>query len=66
MRLEAQGYCQKCKAYRLHARERFGDGWGLLLSLLTCGLFLPLWLLLVFIQHFTDPYRCQTCGQVAR
>ncbi len=66
MRIETQRFCRTCQQPRLHARERFGDGWGLLLSFLTCGLFLPVWFLLVFIQQFTDPFRCSRCGSDQR
>ena len=56
-----QRFCPTCGRPTLHGREMFGDGWGCLLTLLTGGLFLPLWLILIVVQTCT-PYRCQTCG----
>jgi len=35
---------------------------GLLLTLLTAGLFLPIWLL-IDVLGVLRPYKCQTCGR---
>lgn len=59
---QVQRFCGQCGKNTLHSREYFGDGWGCLLTLITAGLFLPVWLVLRFIQFFAHPYRCQTCG----
>lgn len=55
-------HCRQCQRKTLHARERFSDGWGVLLTILTAGLFLPIWLLIGVANSLTR-YRCQTCGQ---
>lgn len=46
----------------LHAKERFSFGMGLLLTLLTAGLFIPIWLL-IDVLGFVRPHKCQTCGR---
>jgi hypothetical protein len=53
--------CLSCGKTTLHARNRFSDGIGCILSLFTCGLFLPLWFLIILIEAF-HPTRCQACG----
>lgn len=58
---QKQKYCPVCGRYTLHAKEMFSDGMGCLLTLLTGGLFLLLWIPLGIIQSLS-PYRCQSCG----
>ena len=60
--LQARRYCRECGKKTLHAREHFGAGWGLLLTVLTGGLFLPVWLLIAIVEAF-KPWRCQVCGK---
>ena len=55
-------YCRSCKAKTLHARNVLGTGWGLLLTLFTAGLFLPVWFLLSVFGAIFIPDRCQQCG----
>ena len=57
--------CGQCKTQRLHTRKRFSDGLALALTLFSCGLFLPVWVLIAFCETFT-PWRCQACGSVWR
>lgn len=60
---QQQKLCKNCHRYTLHARASFNIGIGLLLTLLTAGGFLLLWIPLAIIDS-TKPYRCQVCGQV--
>ena len=62
---QAQAYCKTCKRKTLHARERFSDAMGCLLTVLTGGLFFPVWVLVVLTQK-RNPWRCQVCGQARR
>ena len=55
-------HCRYCQRRTLHSKERFGCGMGLLLTLLTTGLFLPIWLL-IDVLGVLRPYKCQTCGR---
>lgn len=58
---QARRYCYDCERKTLHAKETFGDGMGCLLTILTLGLFIPVWLLIGIIEAF-KPFRCQRCG----
>lgn len=60
--VQARRHCYDCDRKTLHAKDRFSDGWGCLLTVLTAGLFLPIWLLLGIIEAF-KPWRCQRCGK---
>jgi len=59
--LQRQRYCKTCQKKTLHARATFSGGWGIFLTIITAGLFLPVWLLIALIQAFS-PWRCQVCG----
>jgi hypothetical protein len=59
---QTQEFCEVCGRQTLHARESFSEGMGCLLTLLTGGLFLPLWIILT-VRDARQPWRCQTCGQ---
>ena len=65
MTIQARRFCRECGANTLHSKEHFSDGWGCLLSILTGGLFLPLWFI-VGIFDSLKPYRCQNCGRAKR
>jgi hypothetical protein len=60
--IHTQKYCQLCGRPTLHGREFFSDGWGCLLTILTVGLFLPIWILLAVCQRILHKWRCTTCG----
>jgi len=55
-------WCKRCGGHRLHMRHTFSFGWGCLLTILTAGLFLIVWLPLAFLDT-TRPWRCQSCGK---
>ncbi len=61
---QTQRFCGHCNELTLHSRHRFGDGWGCLLTILTAGLFLPIWLIAA-ISGACAPYRCHRCGTSA-
>ncbi len=54
-------FCPQCEANTLHGKREFSAAIGCFLSLFTCGLFLPFWLLLS-VACGLSPWRCQTCG----
>jgi hypothetical protein len=58
---QARKFCLCCDAYTLFAKSEFQGGWGCLLTLLTGGLFLPLWFL-IYLSDLLKPMRCQQCG----
>lgn len=67
---QAQKYCRECGRRRLHvlavpqSDTMLYLGFGVL-SVLTCGLFLPIGIAWVIMQAASDGaqrYRCQTCG----
>lgn len=61
--IQAQRYCKLCGRKTLHARPTFSDGMGCLLSVLTLGLFIPVWLVIKLVEALTAKWRCQNCGQ---
>ena len=54
-------YCKQCDGMTLHQKSVFGVGWGLLLTLITGGFFLPFWILLAIVDS-ARPYRCVFCS----
>lgn len=58
-------YCRTCGKPTLHQKEIFSGAWGCLLTLLTGGLFLIVWIL-ADVLGILRPYKCQVCGQAHR
>lgn len=61
--LQTQRKCRQCGRRTLHERRSFGTGMGLLLSVLTVGLFVPLWFGIKLWEAVAIPWRCQQCGK---
>lgn len=60
---QASRFCKVCEKRTLHAKPHMiGCGWGLLLTIVTVGAFIPIWILLAIVDAF-KPYRCQQCGK---
>lgn len=60
---QASRYCKLCEKRTLHAKTHMvGAGLGIILSLITLGLFIPVWIMLAVVDAFR-PYRCQQCGK---
>lgn len=55
-------FCKRCDQHTLHMRHTFSAGWGILLTLLTAGLFLLIWVPIMFMDSLR-PWRCQSCGK---
>jgi hypothetical protein len=60
--LQSHRHCTYCGRKTRHVRETFGDGAGCLLTVLTAGLFLPVWIVIKVVEAFR-PFRCQVCGK---
>jgi uncharacterized protein (DUF983 family) len=60
-RIQSRRHCKVCGQRTLHEHEHFSGGMGCLLTILTAGLFLPIWVLILIIEAF-QPWRCQRCG----
>lgn len=60
--LQAQRHCKTCGRKTLHAKATFSTGWGCFLTVITAGLFIPVWLLMGLFEAFR-PWRCQACGK---
>jgi len=57
-----QMFCHYCRRWVLAQKEiGIGDGWGCALTLLTGGLFLPIWLL-SGLANIGNKHICPTCG----
>lgn len=62
--LQKSKTCKQCGRRTLHTRHQiFTDGVGCLLTVLTAGTFLILWLPIVVIESAFQPWRCQQCGK---
>ena len=48
----------------MFARERMSEGWGCALTILTAGLWIPVWIVVAFAQR-NKPFRCRSCGWAA-
>jgi hypothetical protein len=59
---QKQKYCKDCKRNTLHVRQRTTEMWGCLLTLLTAGLWIPIWILISLFGTMSG-YRCQVCGR---
>ena len=57
--------CSNCGKRTLHSKEKFSTLWGIVLSALTMGLFLLVWVPAIIVNAF-KPYRCQQCGKSRR
>lgn len=62
MSTQSSRQCKQCGQKTLHMKQSMSTGMGLLLTVITAGLFLLLWIpYLVFVLPFR-PFRCQICG----
>ena len=61
--IQCQRYCKLCERRTLHARETFSNGLGCLLTILTAGIFLPIFLVIKVAEALTGCWRCQACGR---
>jgi hypothetical protein len=52
-------YCGYCDRMRLSERQEPNNLLHFVLTVLTCGLWLPVWFVLAVV---TPAYRCQRCG----
>jgi hypothetical protein len=59
---QKQLFCRYCKRNTLHVRTRVSEMWGCFLTIITCGLWIPIWLLMSLFGTFSA-YRCQVCGK---
>jgi hypothetical protein len=61
--VKIQRYCKYCQRYTLAERPlAVSGGMGCLLTILTAGLFLPLWIVMAVYYWLFKPYRCHACG----
>lgn len=59
---QSSRFCRRCSRRTLHLRRTFPVWVGVLLTLLTAGLFLPVWALVIFHELFARRHHCQVCG----
>lgn len=64
MKTRTQAFCRHCQQSRLFTREveQTNHGMHLVVVLLCCGLWLPIWILLSLFPK-TYPWLCASCGQ---
>lgn len=60
---QAQRFCKLCRRHTLHGRAVLGVGMGCILSVLTAGLFIPVWMVISVLGGSFGTWRCQTCGK---
>ena len=61
-RIQGRRHCKVCGRQTLHERDHFSGGMGCLLTILTGGLFLVVWVLVLVVEAF-KPWICQQCGK---
>jgi len=61
-RVTIRRYCADCGQMRPFAKDGPAHGLHLVLTILTAGLWLPIWLLAGLASALT-PYRCTFCGK---
>lgn len=60
--IQGRRHCKECKKKTLHERRHFSLGMGCLLTVITGGLFIPIWLIVLVLEAF-QPWICQSCGR---
>jgi hypothetical protein len=58
-------YCKSCGRMTLHQKSVFGVGWGLFLTFVTGGFFIPFWLILAIVDS-SKPFFCLMCDHAPR
>lgn len=61
--LQKQKWCKFCQRPTLHGRNTFSGSVGCLLSVITAGIFIPIWLVIGVFEALTVPWVCQACGR---
>lgn len=61
-RHQRQKHCRDCGRKTLHEKQNFSGGMGCLLTILTAGLFIPIWGFLM-LRDSCQKWRCQLCGR---
>lgn len=56
---ERRGYCPDCQKHVLYRRTTPNHILHLILSVITAGLWLPVWIMVCCVQK---PFRCPNCG----
>lgn len=56
-------WCEECGHYTLHDKD-LGVSFqcGCLLTILTCGSFLVVWIPIWILMQFSKPWKCRDCG----
>jgi len=67
-RQQKQTYCKVCQRKTLHVKSEVKSGCAghVVLTLVTCGLWLPIGMLLAGVGSWAGllaPWHCQTCGK---
>lgn len=62
MSVQVSRHCKQCGHKTLHEKQSMSTGMGLLLTIITAGLFLLLWIPYLMFWLPFRPFRCQTCG----
>ncbi len=55
-------YCRECGRRTLHATTSFSFLLGAILTVITCGFFIPIWIF-IGLADMVRPWRCQQCGK---
>lgn len=58
---QEQRHCVDCQRSTLHVRQRTSEMWGCLITILTAGLWLPIWFLMWVFGRLKG-FHCQVCG----
>jgi len=57
--------CKECGKKRRFVKQKLSTFWGIVLTIVTCGIFLIYWIPLLIWEAFR-PFRCVDCGLARR
>jgi hypothetical protein len=59
---QSRRHCKDCGRKTLHEKQYFSLALGIILSLLTAGIFIPFWGF-IMLRDAVQSWRCQICGK---
>ena len=59
---QSRRFCKDCERKTMHQKQYFSTGMGIVLSILTVGIFIPFWAF-IMLRDAVQSWRCQICGK---
>lgn len=58
--------CRHCQRVTVHDKQVMEPAFGCVATVVTLGLFLPVWFCMIFGQRLFQSWRCTNCGSPQR